>query len=544
MKNRKSILISLALVLILSCAIPATAQLKGMESITAEELRFHLSFLAADEFKGRNTPSDELKIASKYIALMAEKYGLKPLMPDGSFYQEIPLEITTVSEAKTHIRLFTDMSEQTFFFPKAFGMRGRTVYPGNTSGEVVFLGYGLSAPDLSWDDYGDVDLKGKIAVILDVDLPDDHVLKPKENRRLLWRRSITARQKGASAVLAVVSRERERHFFEKGTMFDNAGWSRILQSSTRQPLTQPASPFYQAEIRHEVAATILGVSESELRHMFEMISQGQSVARRRLPEKKLEISVGVHRRKGHTNNVVAFLEGSDPQLKEEYVLFGSHHDHIGTREGKIYNGADDNGSGTVAMLELAQAMVIERPKRSVIFVWHTGEEKGLWGAYYFVENSPVPVEKMSAELNMDMLCRNDPESIYLIGSNKLSTELDAAIHAMNDKNIHLTLDYKYEDPGHPDRFFFRSDQYPYIRYGIPAVWFFCGTTEDYHQETDTIDRADFKKMERVTKLVYLTALEIGNKAEVLKLDIHPEVTTRGKHNTKINWRKALEKKER
>ena len=162
MKNRKSILISLALVLILSFAIPAAAQLKGMESITAEELRFHLSFLAADEFQGRNTPSDELKIASRYIALMAEKYGLKPLMPDGSFFQEIPLEITTVSEAKTHIRLFTDMSEQTFFFPKAFGMRGRTVNPGNTSGEVVFLGYGLSAPNLSWDDYGEVDLKGKI----------------------------------------------------------------------------------------------------------------------------------------------------------------------------------------------------------------------------------------------------------------------------------------------------------------------------------------------------------------------------------------------
>ena len=109
-------------------------------------------------------------------------------------------------------------------------------------------------------------------------------------------------------------------------------------------------------------------------------------------------------------------------------------------------------------------------------------------------HSPVPVEEMSAEINMDMLCRNDPNSIYLIGSNKLSTKLDASIHAMNDKYIHLNLDYKYEDPGHPERFFFRSDQYPYIRYGIPSVWFFCGTTEDYHQETDTEDRVDYEKM--------------------------------------------------
>jgi Zn-dependent M28 family amino/carboxypeptidase len=207
----------------------------------------------------------------------------------------------------------------------------------------------------------------------------------------------------------------------------------------------------------------------------------------------------------------------------------------------VYNGADDNGSGMVAMLELAQAMVIEPPKRSVIFVWHTGEEKGLWGSFYFVSHSPVPVENMSAELNMDMLCRNDPNSIYLIGSNKLSTELDASIHAMNDQSIHLNLDYTYEDPDHPDRFFFRSDQYPYIRYGIPAVWFFCGTTEDYHQETDTEDRVDYTKMERVTKLVYLTAMDIGNKAEMLNLDIHPEITTRGEHNVKINWRKAIER---
>jgi Zn-dependent M28 family amino/carboxypeptidase len=256
----------------------------------------------------------------------------------------------------------------------------------------------------------------------------------------------------------------------------------------------------------------------------------------------MEISVGIRKYKDYTSNVVAYVEGSDPVLKNEYVLFGSHHDHVGAREGRIYNGADDNGSGTVAMLELAQAVMLEKPRRSVIFVWHTAEEKGLWGSNYFVANSPVPVEKMSAELNMDMLCRNDPDSIYLIGSNKLSTDLDAAIHSMNDKHIHLNLDYKYEATDHPDMFFFRSDQYTYIRYGIPSVWFFCGTTEDYHQETDTIEKVDFKKMERVTKLVYLTALEIANKEHMLPLDIHPEVKTRGKHNLKVNWKKRPPKK--
>ena len=149
---------------------------------------------------------------------------------------------------------------------------------------------------------------------------------------------------------------------------------------------------------------------------------------------------------------------------------------------------------------------------------------------------PAPASSTAANLNMDMICRNDPDHLYIIGSNKLSSELDAIINAVNDEHIGLNLDYKYEDPKHPDNFFFRSDQYPYIQYGIPAVWYFCGTTEDYHQETDTIDRADFIKMERVTRFVYLSSMAIGNKPEMLKLDLHPEITSRGEHNLKIKWR--------
>jgi len=539
MQNNKVLLVSLSFILIFGYVVSIPAQMKGMESITAEELKFHLRFLAADEFQGRNTPSDELKIASKYIALMAEQYGLKPMMPDGSYLQKIPLNVSRISEAKSKIRITTDMSEQTFFFPQAFGIRGRNISEASISGEVEFLGLGVQAPEQNWDDYGELDLKGKIAVILDVQLPDDHILKPRENHNLFRRRTLLARQKGAVAVLTVVSREREKNFVENGYRFDNSDRSNILDTDTEYWARPPSSPLYGIEIRHELAAALLGVSKTDVNAMYETIMGGEHVKPKTLSGRMVDISIQLDRRKGATYNVVAYLEGKDPVLRNEYVLFGSHHDHIGAREGRIYNGADDNGSGTVAMLELAQAMVLERPKRSVIFVWHTGEEKGLWGAFYFVSHSPVPVENMSAELNMDMLCRNDPNSIYLIGSNKLSSELDASIHAMNDKFIHLNLDYKYEDPGHSDRFFFRSDQYPYIRYGIPGVWFFCGTTEDYHQETDSEDRVDYAKMEKVTKLVYLTAIHIGNMPEMLKLDVHPEITTRGKHNEKINWRQSM-----
>jgi len=514
---------------------PNAALDRAMESITEEELAFHLEYLAADEFKGRNTPSPELKIASLYIAKMAEKYGLQPLLSNGSFLQEMPLKVSKVSPARTSMRFASRNSGVEFSFPHEFGLRGRSIIPGEASGAVVFLGYGLQAPDLDWDDYKDIDLQGKIAVILDVDLPDDHRIEPEKNRRLLWRRSYTARQKGASAVLMVISRSRENGFLEKKIGFDNPDRGTRIEEEAEQGGVQTA-PFYQLDVRHGTAAAILGVSINQITSMFAQISQGKQVPAGKVSRSKLDISVAVNTRPGSTYNVVAWLEGSDPDLKDEYVLFGSHHDHLGVREGKVLNGADDNGSGTVAMLELAQALQIKRPRRSIIFVWHTAEEKGLWGSYHFLAHSPVPVEKMSAELNMDMICRNDPESLYLIGSNKLSSELDAIIHAVNDKYIKLNLDYTYEDPGHSDRFFFRSDQYPYIRYGVPGVWFFCGTTEDYHQETDTIDRVDYNKMARVTRLVYLTAMEIGNLDHMLKLDLHPEVKNRGKDNLNIVWR--------
>lgn len=511
-------------------------QQRAVESITEEELKLHLDFIAADELRGRNTPSPELKITSRYLATMAEYYGLEPLLPDGSYLQEIPLIVSTIDEAKTRMTLASRSGKEDFLFPEDFGISGRTYPEGRWGGKLIFVGYGLSAPDQNWDDIGDTDLKDKVVIMLDVDLPDDHILNQPELRRSLWRRSYAAAQKGAKAVLSVVSEEREQNFIKHDYMFNHAPRCRLASDLPSEGLSSSSQSYIRLEIRQDVATKILGVSQEKLAEMFLTIKQGKQVPSQSIPSKSLEINLEVDTSPGVTHNVVAWLEGKDEVLKNEYVLFGSHHDHVGVREGKVFNGADDNGSGTVAMLELAQAMIIERPRRSVIFVWHTAEEKGLWGARYFVENSPVPVDKMSAELNMDMICRNDPNSLYLIGSNKLSSELDAAIHAVNDRHIHLHFDYKYEDPAHPDRFFFRSDQYPYIQYGIPGVWFFCGTTEDYHQETDTVERADFEKMARVTKLVYLTALEIGNKDEILKLDLNPDITTRGKHNLKFRWR--------
>jgi len=552
---RKTILRFLILFFFLGSLIPLAGQTKGLKAISAEGMKPHLKFLGSKEFRGRNAPSAELNIASRYISLMADRIGLKPLMPNGSFYQDVPVEVTTISAAKSYLRIMSVSGEQRFYFPQAFTTNIRADVEWAVAGGLVFLGSTVSGSDPKPEALADVDLRGKICAYLDMSRPDDASgIRGVMLGGLPIGWSQVLRVKGALGLVRIISRARENNLAEKGLTFDVSERLRFLDVETTNPrpagssgpvpaslaaarAQAAATPFYTVDVRHEVGAALLGVPRTELDKMFETISQGQPLSAKNLEGKTLEVAVFMQQRKESTPNVVAYLPGSDPKLREEYVVIGSHHDHNASREGRIFPGADDNASGAVAMLEIAKALMVERPKRSVIFVWHTAEERGLIGAYYFIQHCPVPVEKISANLNLDMITRNDPNGIYLIGSNKVSTELDKSIQAMNDRSIHLTLDYKYEDPGHPDRFFFRSDQYPYIRYGIPGVWFFCGTTEDYHQETDVEEKADYNKMEKVTKLVYLVAMDIGNKPGLLKLDVNPDITSRGKHNMKIVWQR-------
>ncbi len=518
-------------------SVPGTvvAQGSAVESITAAELRTHLEFIAADEFAGRNAPSTELKITSRYLATLVASYGFRPLLPDGSFLQDIPLELTSLSTGGTFLQLRSGGETVRFSFPDDFGI-SRSRFTGSQSGDLVFVGYGLEAPDFDWDDYGDIDLAGKVVVMLEGTLPEEHALRSQENRRYLYRRAQVARVRGAAAVISVISSEREQQLATRGTGFSNTEGARIAEEPAEAREASSFSPSFQLEVRHSAGAALLGVTEAELGEMFEQIGRGEQVRSRQFTDRMVDISSRLQVRHDHTSNVVAYLEGSDPELKDEYVLFGAHHDHVGVRNGEVMNGADDNGSGTVAMLEIAQALVRERPRRSVIMVWHTGEEKGLWGASWFIAHSPVPVEKMSVELNMDMISRNDPDQLYVIGSNRLSSELDAVLREENDRATRLNLDYLYNDPAHPEQFFFRSDQFPFIQYGIPAMWFFTGAHPDYHQPTDTIEKIDYTKMERITRLVYLVGMAIGNRDEMLVLDVHPEITSRGAHNLNVEWR--------
>lgn len=226
----------------------------------------------------------------------------------------------------------------------------------------------------------------------------------------------------------------------------------------------------------------------------------------------------------NTENVVAFIEGSDSLLKNEVLILTAHYDHIGEHDGLIYNGADDDGTGTVALLEIAEAFQRAKddgygPKRSLLIMPVAGEEKGLLGSYYYAEHPIYPLENTVTNLNIDMIGRVDyahtgnPDYVYIIGSNMLSNDLHAANEEANRNYTHLNLDYAYNSLDDPNRFYFRSDHYNFAKNDIPSIFYFSGVHEDYHQATDTVDKIDFNKVEKVSRLVFHTAWIILNAEE-------------------------------
>ncbi|MEL7221722.1 MAG: M28 family peptidase, partial [Bacteroidota bacterium] len=231
-------------------------------------------------------------------------------------------------------------------------------------------------------------------------------------------------------------------------------------------------------------------------------------------------------------NMLAYVEGTDPELKDELLVVTAHYDHIGRRGKSIFNGADDNASGTSTVLEVCQAFTLAKeagigPRRSVLFMLVSGEEKGLLGSQFYVENPLFPLENTIANINVDMVGRVDekhegnPDYIYVIGADRLSTELHDINEAANNQYTQLELDYTYNEEDDPNRYYYRSDHYNFAERGIPAVFFFNGTHEDYHQATDTVDKINFDKMVKIGQLVYHTAWELANRDKRVVIDVKP-----------------------
>jgi Zn-dependent M28 family amino/carboxypeptidase len=507
------------------------ASQRGVDAITAAQMKDYLSFIASDLMEGRDTPSRGLDITAQFLATNLSRWGFKPAGDEGSFLQKIALSKDVIDKAATRVQFNGQpliIGDDYIPYPRS----------GEATGSLVFGGSGWFIKSKNLDPYKGIDVKGKIAVVF---TSPDGLPRGISRADLTGKRGEDwidpveyAKKQGGIGVVVIPGFQYLANW--------SRNWTRTAEQGT--PMVQKFQSASGASlptivISPRVANSLFQGEKQNATSLFEAIVGGQAPEAFALnPEKKLSMTVKNKSDGLATQNVVAVFEGSDPVLKDEYVALGAHYDHVGigapVNGDTIYNGADDDGSGTTALLALAEALAKApaRPKRSVLFVWHAGEEHGLWGSRYFVEYPTIPLDKIVAQINIDMIGRSKkegdtdprnkelsgPNEIYVIGSKMMSTELGDLTEAVNKQYLNLTYDYRYDDPNDPNRFFFRSDHYNYARKGIPIVFFFDGVHEDYHRPGDEVQKIDFQKMEKVGRTVYMMLWEIANRATRPKVD--------------------------
>ena len=533
-------------------AVKITSQERKMaEEITAAQLKDYLYYVASDEMGGRDTPSVGLDLTAKFIGTLLSRWGFKPAGDNGSFYQKMDLRRESVNAAST----VASLGGQNLVYGTDFFANPAA---GNiTNAPLVFAGEGWMIKSKGIEPLKDLDVRGKVVVVYADRFPRG--VKFQEvfqsgKRGEAWADPMTyAKQNGAVGVISIVMPNDENRWQQIRNARERSGYvvEKLEDAAGKQLPT-----IY---INSKTAENLFKGESTEFAKIAETFKSPAALPSFALNAgKNASVTILTTPERTPTQNIVAVWEGSDQVLKNEYVAIGAHYDHEGTNpnargDDKIWNGADDDGSGTVAVLSIAETLAknpTKRPKRSVLFVWHAGEEHGLWGSEYFNKFPTVDIKQVVAQLNIDMIGRSldpnniikcdapgkrcneelsGPNGIYVIGAEMMSSTLGAITKGTNDQYLKIGYDYKYDDPNDKNRFFFRSDHFNYAQNGIPIVFWFDGVHEDYHQPSDTPDKIDYAKMEKVTRTIFLTLLEISDLKERPKVDKQlPAELTRGR----------------
>ncbi len=566
---RRSLAASVALTLAVTALPHPAVQAAGggAKSIKASDLKTWLTRISSDDFEGRATFSEGLGLAASYIADELRAMGVRPGGDHGSYFQRVSvLGVRTTSRNTVTVtvngRSRTFKDGEGFTLPKNAGGK-QTI----ASDQIEFVGYGAMLPALKVDDYAGRNVSGKVVVFLGPRGPKGG--ETPESRRLLSGRAryATDVQKAVATIGPVVpsafgpqvgaAPSPSPSPVPSPSQAPAAGGPPGGGGGGRFGAPLPTPDFTTVERLDKLVAPAVTAQDE----FFEFLFSGADVKYADLKAKAanqeplppvslkgVSIRFGIDAdyevvRTQFTRNVVGIVEGGDPKLKDTYVAFGAHYDHVGYAEGeitdtpngkrrlgaagrvtdgaledRIWNGADDDGSGTVTLLSLAKAFATApKTKRSLVFVWHTGEERGLWGSRYYADYPSVPMEKIVAQLNMDMVGRNDKNdtkeanTVYLVGSDRVSTEL----HNINeDANASLKppmkIDYSSNDPGDSEQIYYRSDHYSYAAKGVPIIFYTTGLHPDYHANTDSVEKIEFNKMARISELMYETGRRVAN----------------------------------
>ena len=491
----------------------------GQKEVSLNYLKSNLEFLADDLLEGREATTRGEKLASLFIAKELQKYGIKPFGDNGTYFQNFDMQVKGLKDGST-IKLNDENGKPQLEFGKHFIISKRgvpSVEFANIEANIVFAGYGAIAEDISYNDYKNIDANGKYVLIYD-DLPTDEEspFDPVTHRRLgYWSTKRTiAQEQGAIGVFIIASQATESNwdYYIDWALSPTFGLPKEPAENKTPPKLIPSIGINKTGLQ-----TLMANEEVEYSELIE--AYGNSI----LPtsfelKKKVSVAFELYSDTRPARNVVGILEGSDDKLKSEYVSIGAHYDHEGKRGDKIWNGADDNGSGTVAILELARKLSLDNNNnRSILFLFHTAEEKGLIGAKYYTNNIDY-IDDIVVNINIDMVGRGSTDSIHCIGSDKLSTDLYNIVEEANNDNDYFTLDYRFNAPDDPNRFYWRSDHVHFANKNIPIVFFYDYMKVDYHKPTDTVDKINFEKIYKITELVKDISLEISNRDERLKVD--------------------------
>ncbi|MEK6323347.1 MAG: M28 family peptidase [Acidobacteriota bacterium] len=541
-----------------------TAKNNGRDAITQEDLKVWLTYLASDELEGRNTYTEGLGLAAAYIAERLRSWGVKPGGPNGSYFQRVAV-LGVKSENNSSITVEANGQTRTFKnreginFPSNVGGK-RTV----TSDQIEFVGYGLNAPLAKHNDYAGKNVKGKTVVWLG-STPPKGLEAPQYRRALTGRARYATEQEGAVATIGVPGNFRRGQGGAQGQGQAQGGQGQGGQGqaggppggnqfgggqadgsdfTTVQRLDNLIPPAVTAQ--DDFFEFLFSGADVKYAELKEKAAKGEPLPGFALKNVRTTFNIDASYqpvRTQYTRNVVGIVEGSDAKLKDTYVAFGAHYDHVGYFEGdatqaatatrsirppgrvtegarddRVWNGADDDGSGTVAMMGIAKAFATgPKPRRSLVFVWHSGEERGLWGSRYFADYPTVPMDKLVAEVNMDMVGRNrdnkaeEASTVYVVGSDRISTEFhNITVDANGALAKPLKLDYEMNDPTDLEQIYYRSDHYSYAAKGVPIVFLTTGLHPDYHTNTDSVEKINFEKMARIGQYAYEIGVRTAN----------------------------------
>ena len=497
--------------------------------IRAADLKADLYFLASDDLAGRNATSLEDHIATDYIAAEFMRLGLKPVGDDGTYFQKMPIITGDLDREHTALTVKVGGVDTKYTLGKDFWWTHQSLRPTKACGPVVFAGYGMDAPEFGYNDFAGIDLKGTIAIVFSrepqANDPASKFMGRFDTYHAFERTKIEELRKQGVAGLLIV-----RDRIPRGT--------RPIPASSPRPSGGPSYalagdmwdiPVFT--IRRDVADQLLAPSGKTSDALQAEIDRTVRPDSFEVPKSSACLSkafTNLQTREGR--NVVGILEGSDPKLKAQTIIVSAHHDHMGVSDGRIYHGADDDGSGVVGVMEVAKALVQGNihPKRSVLFVAFDGEERVYLGSYYYVTHPIVPLNQTIANLNMDMIGRNENDPNWTLPAdgnvnmvNVLGTRYNPALRQIIDRENRqegLKLDYKM-DRNDPDSLWARGDQFWFAMLHIPQVEFQTGLHPDYHTENDTWNRINYPKLTKIIRLVFLSVADLANSDKMIPFSV-------------------------